>query len=241
MDNEQENLVIMKDKQAVTTSLRVAESFEKSHRHVLEAIRNLTAENSAVKNMFVESTYVNSRGQEHPMYYMNRDGFTLLAMGFTGDKALQFKLKYISAFNKMEAEIQVLKEIPTTPEGQLRLTMVVTNRLVKRMDNAEKEIDQIKNKAEIDSEQRYQFSQARKRRVFEVIGGSTSNYYVETRARKVFAALTHDIKAQFELDRFDRLRKEDFDDAIKYVKSWYPSFPLKHEIDELNAQTSFDL
>lgn len=96
------DLVIMHDQQAVTTSLKVAEVFSKAHRHVLEAIRNLTAENSAVKNMFAESTYVNKRGQEQPMYYMNRDGFTVLAMGFTGEAALQFKLMYIDAFNKME-------------------------------------------------------------------------------------------------------------------------------------------
>lgn len=98
-------LVIMKDKQAVTTSLRVAESFGKRHKHVLDSIKNLVDGNSSTKNMFAESTYVN-RGKEYPMYYMNRDGFTLLAMGFTGKKALEFKLAYIDAFNKMEDHIK---------------------------------------------------------------------------------------------------------------------------------------
>ena len=95
----------MHDQQAVTTSQKVAESFGKKHRNVLQAIKNLTAENSAVKKMFVESTYINIRGQEWPMYYMNRDGFTLLAMGFNGKKAMQFKLKYIEAFNAMEHQL----------------------------------------------------------------------------------------------------------------------------------------
>lgn len=101
-----EELVIMQNQQAVTTSLKVAEVFGKEHRNVMQSIKNLTAENSAVKKMFVESTYLNSRGQEWPMFYMNRDGFTLLAMGFTGKKALEFKLKYIEAFNKMESYIK---------------------------------------------------------------------------------------------------------------------------------------
>lgn len=105
------NLVIMKDRQAVTDSLKVAESFDKKHKHVLETARNLAAENSATKKMFVESTYVN-RGKEYPMIYMNRDGFTLLAMGFTGKKALDFKLKYIQAFNKMEQQIRNQSERP---------------------------------------------------------------------------------------------------------------------------------
>ena len=99
------NLVIMKDRQAVTDSLKVAESFDKKHKNVLQNIQNLAAENSATKKMFVESTYVN-RGKEYPMIYMNRDGFTLLAMGFTGKKALDFKLKYIQAFNEMEKQIR---------------------------------------------------------------------------------------------------------------------------------------
>lgn len=93
--------------QVVTTSLKVAEVFEKEHKHVLDAVRKLfTAENSAVKQMFQESTYLNERNQSQPMFIMNRDGFTLLAMGFNGKKALDFKVKYIEAFNKMEAELK---------------------------------------------------------------------------------------------------------------------------------------
>lgn len=106
MDTVKEQLVIMRDQQAVTSSLKVAEVFGKEHRHVMDSIRNLTAENSAVKKMFSESKYFNSRNQEWPMYYMNRDGFTLLAMGFTGRKAMSFKVKYIDAFNRMEAELK---------------------------------------------------------------------------------------------------------------------------------------
>lgn len=100
------NLVILHDKQAVTTSLKVAEIFEKKHQHVMESIRKLTVENSTVRKMFVEDTYINTRNQQQPMYYMNRDGFTLLAMGFTGSKAMEFKLKYIDAFNRMEEQIK---------------------------------------------------------------------------------------------------------------------------------------
>lgn len=101
-----DELVIMHDQQAVTTSLKVAEIFEKEHKDVMKSIRNLTAQNFAVKKMFVEDSYLNSRNQQQPMYYMNRDGFTLLAMGFTGSKAMEFKLKYIDAFNKMEEQIR---------------------------------------------------------------------------------------------------------------------------------------
>lgn len=100
----QNDLVFFKSKQALTTSLKVAEVFEKQHKDVLEAVRDiLAAENSATK-FFHESTFAN-RGKKYPMYIMNRDGFSLLAMGFTGKKALQFKLKFIEAFNAMEQKL----------------------------------------------------------------------------------------------------------------------------------------
>ena len=81
-----EDLVIMQNKQAVTTSLKVAEVFGKNHNHI---IRDISALEKGLSNfgqaqqMFVKSTYTHPQNhQEYPMYYMNRDGFTLLAMGF---------------------------------------------------------------------------------------------------------------------------------------------------------------
>jgi anti-repressor protein len=99
----------MKNKQAVTSSLEVAKTFGKQHKHVLESIDNLVAENSTAKSMFAEGTYEN-RGKKYRMIYMNRDGFTLLAMGFTGNKAIEFKLKYINAFNQMEQSLKELNQ-----------------------------------------------------------------------------------------------------------------------------------
>lgn len=112
-------LVIMKDKQAVTSSLQVADTFGKEHRNVLANIGGLL-KNKHTQHMFVKGTYINSQnGQSYPEYYMNRDGFTLLAMGFTGDKALQFKLQYIDAFNKMEQQVKF--QVPSTLPEALRL------------------------------------------------------------------------------------------------------------------------
>ncbi len=88
------------------SSREVAEHFEKEHKNVLQSIKNLTAENSAVKNMFIESKYISSRGREEKEYLMTRDGFSLVVMGFTGKKALEWKLKYIEAFNKMENSLK---------------------------------------------------------------------------------------------------------------------------------------
>ena len=119
------NLVIMKDKQAVTSSLQVAEVFDKQHKNVVQAIENkiYSAENSAqYDSMFSKGFYKDRSGKSNPMYYMNRDGFSFIAFGFTGKKADAFKLKYIEAFNKMEHQIQTGGfQIPHTMADALRL------------------------------------------------------------------------------------------------------------------------
>lgn len=94
-----------KDGKLTVSSREVAERFEKQHSHVMESIRNLVVENSTTKKLFIESAFQN-RGKEYPEYLLTRDGFSLLAMGFTGAKALEWKLKFIEAFNKMEESIK---------------------------------------------------------------------------------------------------------------------------------------
>ena len=121
------SLVIMKDQQAVTTSLNVAETFERNHRDVLAAIDDLkegVAENYA--DLFWDDSYIHPQNkQSYRMIFMNRDGFTLLAMGFTGKKALEFKLKYIKAFNDMETYIKKQLDMSNlSPELQLMANLV---------------------------------------------------------------------------------------------------------------------
>ena len=70
-------------------------------------------------------------------------------------------------------------QIPQTPEEQLKLTMQVTNRLVGRVDKVEKDLQHIKDTAEVDEQERYELLQARKARVMKACGGEDSNYYQE--------------------------------------------------------------
>ena len=80
--------------------------FGKQHTHVLRDIANLL-KNLANPNLgwLKLCSYVDQQGKERPSYEMTRDGFTLLAMGFTGEKALKFKIAYIERFNAMEAAL----------------------------------------------------------------------------------------------------------------------------------------
>lgn len=98
-------LVFLKNKQALTTSLKVAEVFEKRHDIVLRAIENAKSSLRKIadaKSAIISATYTDAQGKSRPMYLLNRDGFTFVTMGFTGVKAAEFKWNYIQAFNAME-------------------------------------------------------------------------------------------------------------------------------------------
>lgn len=91
-----------------TTSKQVAETFEKNHRDVLRAIDALKEDVRNFTQMFTETEIPDTYQRPQRAYQMTRDGFSLLAMGFTGKEALAWKLKYIEAFNEMEAELKRL-------------------------------------------------------------------------------------------------------------------------------------
>lgn len=94
-------------------SLFVADYFGKNHQHVMRDIRKITAEDSGLTIEFAQSnfgrgSYVDAQNQKRPCYYLTRDGFTMLVMGYTGKKAMKFKEMYIKRFNEMEATIKHL-------------------------------------------------------------------------------------------------------------------------------------
>ena len=129
--------------QAMTNSLLVAEKFGKEHRHVLDSIRNLTAENSAAKLLFIESEYDN-RGKTYPMYVMNKDGFTLLVMGFNGKDALNFKLDFLNAFNKMETMLKSDDYILARSQEILNNRLQLATQQVQILESTvEKQVEQI--------------------------------------------------------------------------------------------------
>lgn len=86
----------------VTTSLIVAEVFGKEHKNVLRDIENLSCSESFNRLNFERITYKDARNREQTAYQMTKDGFSFLVMGYTGDKAGQFKEMFINEFNKRE-------------------------------------------------------------------------------------------------------------------------------------------
>lgn len=93
---------VNKEEVTVVTSLDVAETFGKEHKRVMQDIRELDCSEEFREHNFVPISYTDSINRKKPMFVMTRDGFTLLAMGYTGEKAMQFKEAYIKQFKAME-------------------------------------------------------------------------------------------------------------------------------------------
>lgn len=102
MLNTTSTLVTVSDQQVTTTSLIISEAFCKNHRDVLRTIERLECSQEFRERNFAPSSYQSEQNKPQPCYNITRDGFTFLAMGFTGKKAAQFKEAFIAQFNKME-------------------------------------------------------------------------------------------------------------------------------------------
>lgn len=112
----------MQSGEPVASSRQIADNFEKRHDHVMRDIDAMKKDVPNFGEMFFETTAPDSYGREQRAYLMNRDGFTLLAMGFTGKAALEWKLKYIAVFNEMEKK---LADQPQLTRSQLLATALI--------------------------------------------------------------------------------------------------------------------
>lgn len=123
---------INKEEVTVVTSLDVSETFEKRHADVLRDIERMECSEEFTERNFALSSYNDSSGKSNKMYFITRDGFTMLAMGYTGDKAMKFKEAYIRQFNAMEkALIGKMKE----REKGIAVRQALTNALQLSQEN----------------------------------------------------------------------------------------------------------
>lgn len=94
-----------KEERAAVTSLDIAETFSKEHKHVLRDIRELGCSEEFNRSNFGPISYVDPMNRKQDAIVMTRDGFTLLVMGYTGSLAMRFKEAYIKQLNAMEAAL----------------------------------------------------------------------------------------------------------------------------------------
>lgn len=233
-----EDLVIMNNNQAVTTSLVLAEVFEKKHQHVLrdiDALKDL----SNFGQMFFESNEPDSYGRNRRIYFMNRDGFTLIAMGYTGSKAMEFKLKYIDAFNRMEEQIKSESQfrLPTNFDEMTLMLSNVMQGQEKKIEEQGKKVDFLMDLSGLTSSRNKELTKARNKKVIQVCGGAESNSYKDKSLRsKIYKELFKSFRNHFDVSQYVDTPMRYFDKAKDFISNWYPPFELKEEIELRNAQ-----
>lgn len=216
----------------VASSRQIAENFGKEHKNVIQAVTNLVAENSAAKSMFYETTFEN-RGKQYPMYLMNRDGFSLLVMGFTGKAALEWKLKYIQAFNEME------KKLSTPQMPKLSKELQALFLLDDRTQRQKQRLTVLENTMTVDYNQQRVLRKSISRAVISALGDEKAPAYIDNHVRsKVYSECNHDVQDWFRVNSVGNIPRKRFDEAVEYIQRWKPSTNTVMLIQQTNGQTS---
>lgn len=219
------NLIIMKHQQAVTSSLQVADVFEKEHKNVLRDIHSLEIDRLNFEQMFFEGNEPDSYGRNRKVIYMNRDGFTLLAMGFTGKKALDFKLKYIMAFNQMEQAVKEPQQLQLSPQEKLALVMQNMNESNEKVEELDQRITSIEDNAPLSPSTYGYLSRRVRQRVGEVARGF--GHLSSKQRGQLFRDINTGIKQVAGVDTRSQLRDKHYKPVMDFINDWEPSTATK--------------
>lgn len=226
------------DGQLLVSSREVATNFDKDHGKVLRAIEEHIEKLIKIDNpkvacqMFIESEYEN-RGKFYKEYLMNRDGFSLLVMSFNNTKdVLNWKLKYIEIFNKMEQKLK-------NPYANMSPELKAIFTLDSKQQEQERRITDIEEKMTVNYELALNIQNEIKSRAVEILGGKDAEAYKRL-SKKLFSSFHKDIKRTFRVNSYKNLSVKHYDEAMKFIESWEPKDEvLNYAIKGLNSQLAF--
>ena len=217
----------------VASSRQIAENFEKRHDHVMRDIDTFKKDVPNFGEMFFEAEAPDSYGRPQRTYLMNRDGFSLLVMGFTGKAALEWKLKYIAAFNAME------KQLSTPQMPKLSKEMQALFLLDDRTQKQEQRLTALENTMTVDYNQQRVLRKSISRAVISALGGEDAPAYIDNHVRrKVYSECNRDVQDWFRVNSVGNIPRKRFDEAVEYIQRWKPSTNTVMLIQQTNGQTS---
>ena len=233
--------LINKDGVAVVSSRVVAYDFDKRHDHVLRDINNII-ESNTTQNwglLFIESQYKASNGKLNKEYLLTRDGFSLLVMGFTGKEALQWKLQYIEAFNKMEEQIKQASHNPyanLSPELQSIIMLDQKQQMLEQqVQTVQQKVNEIEENAKLDPAEYSLVSKRVSSRVYEVQKERQMNL-TKKQIGELFRALNRDILEITGVKTRTQLRQKHLNMVLDFINDWYPSRAAMFNINQMSLE-----
>ena len=230
-----------KDGVAVVSSRVVAYDFDKRHDHVLRDINNII-ESNTTQNwglLFIESQYKASNGKMNKEYLLTRDGFSLLVMGFTGKEALQWKLQYIEAFNKMEEQIKQASHNPyanLSPELQSIIMLDQKQQMLEQqVQTVQQKVNEIEENAKLDPAEYSLVSKRVSSRVYEVQKERQMNLN-KKQIGELFRALNRDILEITGVKTRTQLRQKHLNMVLDFINDWYPSRAAMFNINQMSLE-----
>ncbi|WP_242270980.1 ORF6C domain-containing protein [Bacillus cereus group sp. BfR-BA-01425] len=221
--------VFMEGNQVVTDSLTISQMFDKEHKNVkrdifetlskldelrgIEEIEELGIDFNTLKFELVE--YQDSRNRNQHKYVLNFDAFMLVTMGYTTQKAMLIKMKYINEFNKMKEHIQ---KQPTTVEDAIIHSMTELKQIKERQNHTEEEMNKMKllvdNELWLTEQHKGSVQRKVKQRVFEL----KKEGYDNASYQGIYGAL----KRHFGVAKYDKIPRKYYQNAMRFITGWYP-------------------
>ena len=228
-------VITRKDGELVVTSRQVAEDFEKEHSKVIRTIEHLfqgiAKSGDTPSKYFIMDSYENEQNkQKYIQYLITQRGFSLLVMGFTGEKALQWKLKYIEAFNKMEQAIK-------NPYAHLSKEVQAIFALDHKQQQLAVEVKELKEGMPLFNVECKEIQAAVKRKGVEILGGKGSQAYKNNSIRcKVYSDIQQQLRRELGVSRYEAIKRSQLPVAHEIVAKYQAPIYLVNEIYLLNQQ-----
>ncbi len=205
-------LVYIENNKPVTDSLQVALTFGKRHADVLRSIEHSGFSTDFTERNFALSDYRDSTGRRLPKYIISQDGFSMLAMGYTGAAAIRFKEMYIAEFNRMAAKLN------GNPSGVQALLQATQNLIDTQMVMAER-MDAVESKVDaqitLNSGQQRALQQAINKKVCSIEP-------ISSERRDLFRQIHKEIKDRWQVASYKDVLRHELEGVLEYVKAWVP-------------------
>lgn len=206
-------LVYIENGKTVTDSLTVAEVFGKTHRRVMQDIRELGCSDIFREHHFVLSSYKTSQQKNVAKYIITQDGFSFLAMSYTGAAADKFKEKYIQEFNRMQTELNKRSSDPVKALMQATHNLLTSQEIIAaRLEDVEQKVE---SQITLDSGQQRRLQQAINRKVCSIEPDGAER-------PELFRQIHKEIKDRWQVPSYKDVLRQDLQSALNYIDAWVP-------------------